>query len=202
MEPMAKRTKTSSSSSSDSSSSSSDSSSYSSSYSDDAEDETKDDVEIEKAPDSDLPVASTTAAPLAPSMAEDGEADKAENIPLALKNDPCISKYIQDMLHSHSNYPRAAVEWSEGYLQKTWNDHDRQELLNAIMGVAKILTELEGKDIGFCKDELYRSRMNWARNFQFNFLDTEHAITICDYVSRYKSFPPLLCTVRLNGSSV
>ena len=35
--------------------------------------------------DSDLPVASTTAESLAPSKAEDGEADKAENLPLALE---------------------------------------------------------------------------------------------------------------------
>ena len=74
------------------------------------------------------------------------------------------------------------------------------------MGVAKILTELEGKDIEFCKDDLYRSQtfrdgMNWARKFRLNFLDTEHAITIRDY-SRYVSFTPLLCIVRLNGSSV
>ena len=202
VEPMAKRAKTSSSSSSDSSSSSSDSSSYSCSYSDDAEDETKDDVEIKKSPDSDLPVASSTAAPLAPSMAEDGEADKAENIPLALKNDPFMSEWTKETLHYHSNYPRATVELLKGYLQDPWNDHDRQELLNAIMGVAKILTELEGKDIEECKEDVDKSQkygagMNWARHFSLKFLDTEHAMTIHEYVS----FTPLLCTVRLSKSS-
>ena len=40
------------------------------------------------ATDSDLPVASTTAESLAPSKAEDGEADKAETLPLAPKKRP------------------------------------------------------------------------------------------------------------------
>ena len=71
------------------------------------------------------------------------------------------------------------------------------------MGVAKILTELEGKDIEECKKEVdrrqqYGAGMNWARHFSLKFLDTEHAMTIHEYVS----FTPFLCTVRLNGSRV
>jgi hypothetical protein len=149
--------------------------------------------------DSDLPVASTTAESLAPSKAEDGEADKAENLPLASKNDPFMSEWTKEILHYW--HPRAAVEWSE-YVRKTCNPR-RPELLTAILRVAKMLTALEGKDIEFCKDDLDRSQkfgadMNWARHFSLKFPDTEHAITIHEY----DSFTPLLCTVRLNKSSV
>ena len=66
-----------------------------------------------------------------------------------------------------------------------------------------MLTELEGKDIEECKDEVdvrqkYGAGMNWVRNFVLKFEDTEHAMTIHEFVS----CTPLLCTVRLNESSM
>jgi len=63
------------------------------------------------------------------------------------------------------------------------------------------LTELEGKDLDDCKEQVdirqkYGADMIWARNFELKFSDTEHAMTIHEFVS----FTPLLCTVRLIDS--
>jgi len=212
-EPSAKRLKTSS------------SSSYSSSSSDDAEDVTpkveemnneedvtpmieevndgEDVADVKKIvegaetkQDSDA----SLALAFAPSKAEEErskeEADKDENLTLAHKNDSFMSHWMKDILHY--GHPRAAVEWSE-HAQTTCNG----ETLAAILRVAKMLTELEGKDIEKCKEEVdirqkYGADMNWARHFLLKFLDTEHAMTIHEFVSP----TPLLCTVRLNDSSV
>ena len=65
-----------------------------------------------------------------------------------------------------------------------------------------MLTELEGKSIEECREEVdirqkYGADMNWASNFVLKFADMEHAMTIHEFVSS----TPLLCTVRLNDGS-
>ena len=120
--------------------------------------------------------------------------DKDENLALAHNNNSFMSVWTKEILHYF--HPRAVVEWSE-------YAHTRctSETLNAIIPVAQMLTELEGKDIEECKEEVdirqrYGAGMNWARNFVLKFEDMEHAMTIHESVS----FTPLLCTVRLNDS--
>jgi len=107
---------------------------------------------------------------------------------------PLMSDWTKEILHSF--HPRAVVEWSEYAQTRRTN-----ETLNAIIRVAQMLTALEGKDIEECKEEVdirqkYGADMIWARNFELNFSDTEHAMTIHEFVS----FTPLLCTVRLIDS--
>ena len=107
---------------------------------------------------------------------------------------PLMSDWTKEILHSF--HPRAVVEWSEYAQTRRTN-----ETLNAVIRVAKMLTELEGKDIDECKEEVdirqkYGADMIWARNFELKFSDTEHAMTIHESVS----FTPLLCTVRLIDS--
>ena len=107
---------------------------------------------------------------------------------------PLMSDWTKEILHSF--HPRAVVEWSEYAQTRRTN-----ETLNAIIRVAQMLTELEGKDIEECKEEVdirqrYGAGMNWARHFVLKFEDMEHAMTIHESVS----FTPLLCTVRLNDS--
>ena len=107
-----------------------------------------------------------------------------------------MSDWTKEILHRF--HPRAVVEWSE-YAQTRCTN----ETLNAIIRVAQMLTALEGKDIEECKEEVYNSQMygadmNWARNFELKFSDTEHAMIIHEFVS----CTPLLCTVCLNDSRV
>ena len=94
----------------------------------------------------------------------------------------------------HYLRPRAIVEWSEYVLTRCTSD-----ILTAIIRVAQMLTELEGKSIKECKEEVdirqkYGADMNWARDFVLKFVDTEHAMTIHDF----SIGTPLLCTVRLS----
>ena len=131
-----------------------------------------------------------------PPPADSKAKDKDENHTLAHNNMPFMSVWTKEILHYF--HPRAAVEWSD-------YAHTRctSETLNAIIRVADMLTGLEGKDIEECKEEVYNSQMygagmNWARKFKLEFEDAEHAMTIHEFVS----FTPLLCTVRLNKSSV
>ena len=107
-----------------------------------------------------------------------------------------MSDWTKEILHSF--HPRAVVEWSE-YAQTRCTN----ETLNAIIRVAHMLTALEGTDIEECKGEVdirqkYGADMHWARHFVLKFVDTEHAMTIHEFVSS----TPLLCTVRLNDSRV
>ena len=61
---------------------------------------------------------------------------------------PLMSDWTKEILHSF--HPRAVVEWSEYAQTRRTN-----ETLNAIIRVAQMLTELEGKDIEECKEEVY-----------------------------------------------
>ena len=138
----------------------------------------------------------TPAEPPPPPPPADSKAkDKDENLTLAHNNKSFMSDWTKEILHSF--HPRAVVEWSE-YAQTRCTN----ETLNAIIRVAQMLTELEGKDIEECKEEVdirqkYGADMNWARNFELKFSDTEHAMIIHEFVS----CTPLLCTVRLGKSS-
>ena len=137
-----------------------------------------------------------TPAEPPPPPADSKAKDKDKNHTLAHNNMPFMSVWTKEILHYF--HPRAAVEWSD-------YAHTRctSETLNAIIRVADMLKGLEGKDIEECKEEVYNSQMygagmNWARKFKLEFEDAEHAMTIHEFVS----FTPLLCTVRLNKSSV
>jgi len=165
------------------------SSSSSSSSSDDAEDVT------------------TTVEEVTPMIAEVNDQEDVADVtkfvegreitpaePPPANSKPLMSDWTKEILHSF--HPRAVVEWSEYAQTRRTN-----ETLNAVIRVAKMLTELEGKDIDECKEEVdirqkYGADMIWARNFELKFSDTEHAMTIHEYVS----FTPLLCTVRLIDS--
>ena len=130
--------------------------------------------------------------PAEPPPANSKAKDKDENLTLSQK--PLMSDWTKEILHSF--HPRAVVEWSEYAQTRRTN-----ETLNAIIRVAQMLTELEGKDIDECKEEVdirqkYGADMIWTRNFELKFSDTEHAMTIHEFVS----FTPLLCTVRLIDS--
>ena len=118
------------------------------------------------------PAKSTTTNPPAPahSKAEEDESsyssseeeDKDEKLTLAHKNDSFMSQWTKDILLCF--HPRAIVEWSE-YAQTRCTS----QTLNAIIRVAQMLTELEGRDIEECKEEVdtrqkYSADMNWARN--------------------------------------
>ena len=134
--------------------------------------------------------------PAEPPSADSKAEDKDENLALAHNNNSFMSNWTKEILHY--SHPRAAVEWSE-YVQTRCTI----ETLNAIIHVARMLKELEGKGIAECKEELdirqkYGAGMNWARTFVLRFEDTEHAMTIHECAR----FFPLLCTVRLNDSSV
>ena len=94
----------------------------------------------------------------------------------------------------HYFRPRAIVEWSEYVLTRCTSD-----TLTAIIRVAQMLTELEGKPIEECKEEVdirqtYGAGMDGARDFVLKIVDTEHAMTIC----AFSTGTPLLCTVRLS----
>ena len=134
--------------------------------------------------------------PAEPPSADSKAEDKDENLALAHNNNSFMSNWTKEILHYF--HPRAAVEWSE-YVQTRCTI----ETLDAIIHVARMLKELEGKGIAECKEELdirqkYGAGMNWARTFVLRFEDTEHAMTIHECAR----FFPLLCTVRLNDSSV
>ena len=80
-----------------------------------------------------------------------------------------MSQWTKGILHYF--HPRAVVEWSE-YAQTRCTS----ETLNAIIRVAQMLTEFEGKSIEECKEEVdirqkYGADMNWARHFVLKFAD-------------------------------
>ena len=103
----------------------------------------------------------------------------------------------------HYFHPCADVEWSE-YAEQKRGLHSQcdNEIGSAIIKVARILTELEGKDIDECKHELdrcleYGADMNWTHPFHLNFRDTANAMDIHEVGNPSH----LLFTVRLNGST-
>ena len=141
--------------------------------------------------DAEPPAVFNVALLPADSKAENDECSSEEE-----NQDSFMSQWTKRVLHYF--HPRAVVKWEE-YAKTRWT----RETLDAIIEVAKMLEELEGKSIEECKEELdssvkYGAGMNWARHFVLKFVDTRHAMTIHEFTS----FTPLLCTVRLSKSRV